>query len=439
MARTIVSLYHIINFGFIYQLPFGPNSLAMAPTSDVIIIGAGPVGLLAALILVRKGLKVTVLEKAHCISDSPRAIVYLPQTMSTLEEAGVLEDVKEAGLVTENGPVFRKASSHEVLATVRSDALNEEDMPKPDHRNAVLLGQHLLAEIALQKLQENGTTVLFDTAFQSLEQDNSSVIVTALSAGKLEVFEASYVLGCDGSHSAVRKALGIQFEGFTHDIVFMAVNFRYKNMLDTGFSSAQYLVDPRENKADTDFAIILRTGRGDVWRCAYGDDGSLSEEEMRARMLGRLKRILPLHPDPEQVEILQAQPYKIHQRAATTYVKGRSLLAGDAAHVNNPVGGMGLCTGILDAHVATLALEKAVREGAEAGTVALQQYNADRRAAFLELTNPVTIDNLRMLCEEGKEADELRNGFFAKMNASLDFQRGVQLSMNKMAKGLPGF
>lgn len=411
----------------------------MASISDVIVIGAGPVGLLAALILVRKGLGVTVLEKEHQISDSPRAIVYLPQTLSTLEEAGILDEVKEAGFVVENGPVFRKASSHEALAAMRIDVLTAEDMPKPRHRMAILLGQHLLAEIALRRLQENGSTVLFDTAFQSLKQDNASVTVTALSAGKQKVFEAPYVLGCDGSHSVVRKALGIQFEGITHDIVFMAVNFRYRNMLDTGFSAAQFLVDPRENVADTDFAIILRTGRGDVWRCAYGDDGSLSEEVLRARMLGRLKRILPLHPDPEQVEILQAQPYKIHQRAADTFLKGRVLLAGDAAHVNNPVGGMGLCTGLLDAHVAALALEKAAKGDAIAGTFALQQYNADRREAFLELTNPVTNDNLRRLCEESKEADELRTGFFANMNASAAFQRGVQLSMNKMAKGVPGF
>jgi 2-polyprenyl-6-methoxyphenol hydroxylase-like FAD-dependent oxidoreductase len=203
-------------------------------------------------------------------------------------------------------------------------------------------------------------------------------------------------------------------------------------------SDAQFLVDPHEDKSNTDFAILLRTGRDDVWRCAYGDDGSLTKEELKKWISGRLERILPLNPNPNEVEILQAQPYKVHQRAAATFVKGRVLLAGDAAHVNNPVGGLGLCTGILDARVAALALEKVIKSKAEE-RVALGQYNSDRRGAFLQLTNLVSTDNLRRLCEASEEADNLRGHLFTKLNQSDEFQRMVQLSMNKMAKGVPGF
>lgn len=221
-------------------------------------------------------------------------------------------------------------------------------------------------------------------------------------------FEASYLLACDGARSSVRKSLNIEFDGFTHDIIFMVVNFRYAHMLDTGLCNAQFLIDPRKDHADTDFAVLVRTGADDVWRCAYGDSSALSEEELMIRMPGRLKRILPLHRDPEQIEILRAQPYEVHQRAATTFVKNNVILAGDAAHVNNSLRGMGLCTGILDAHVAALAIEQALKNGSEAKSISFEKYNEDRRAAFLELTNPISIQNLRLVCEESVEADKLR-------------------------------
>jgi 3-(3-hydroxy-phenyl)propionate hydroxylase len=409
-----------------------------ANKSDVIIVGAGPVGLLAALILTRRGISVTIIEQ-HQIVDSPRACLYLPQTLSTFEEAGILEDVKRNGLVTREGLAFRSAKDHALLAQFDGSVLKAEDLPLPEHRYAILFGQHLLCDIILEKLKGHGVEVHFDTAFQSLKDTQDGVQVQAKSQTGPKIFEASYLLGCDGARSSVRKHLGIDFEGFTHDIIFMAVNFRYPQMQDSGLSIGNFLIDPRTDHADTDFAVLVRTGADDVWRCAYGDSALLSEEELKERMPGRLKRILPLHPDPEEVEILRAQPYKVHQRAAATFVKGNVLLAGDAAHVNNPLGGMGLCTGILDTHVAALALEKAVKNGREAGKVAFEQYNVDRREAFLGLTNPVSSMNLRLVCEESEEANKMRVGFLGALNCSPDFQRQTQLALNKMAQGVPGF
>jgi 2-polyprenyl-6-methoxyphenol hydroxylase-like FAD-dependent oxidoreductase len=307
--------------------------------------------------------------------------------------------VKVKGLVSREGLAFRNASDHELLAQFDGSALGPEDKPEPKHRAAVLLGQHLLCDIILKRLQAQNVPVHFDTAFQAVEDGVSNVKVIATFQTESKIFEASYLLGCDGARSAVRKQLGIEFAGYTHDIVFTAVNFRYQHILDTGFCNAQFLIDPRQDHGDTDFAVLVRTGADDVWRCAYGDSGVLTEEELKDRIPGCLKRILPLHPEPEQIEILRAQPYKVHQRAAENFAKHNILLAGDAAHVNNPLGGMGLCTGILDAHAAALALERAVKEGIGARDTAFANYNSDRRDAFLQLTNPVSIQNLRIVCE----------------------------------------
>lgn len=124
------------------------------------------------------------------------------------------------------------------MAEINPFVLQPEDKPEGKHRAAILLGQHLLAEIALKRLQILKVPVHFNTLVQSVEQGADSVKVSILTGGENKVLEASYLLACDGARSTIRKELGIKFEGFTHDIIFMAVNFRYAHMLDTGFSDA---------------------------------------------------------------------------------------------------------------------------------------------------------------------------------------------------------
>lgn len=407
---------------------------------DVLIVGAGPVGALSGLLLAHKGLKVTLIEKAPAVLQSPRAIVYLPQVNGVLADVGVLAEIRRAGLVMQDGVVWRNSSDHSVLAGIDPYALQPEDKPQGHLRAPALLGQHHFADIVLDKLKERGGEILFDRAFQSFEQDSDKVqVVTVNSNGEERIFTTRFLLGTDGGRSSVRKAMNVQFEGFTHDISFMAINLRYSQMTATGFGDAQFLVDPKTDVGDSSFAIILRTGADDVWRCAYGDSAKFTEDELKMRVSMKLKKILPLHPDQDQYEILQAQPYRIHQRCASSYVKGRVLLAGDAAHLNNPVGGLGLNTGLLDAQAAATAICEA-REFADMQKVdhRLTEYSDIRRTAFLEFTNPVTIDNLRRLADRSDEADKnLRAPFFASMKNS-EFQRGMQLAMNRMGLGVPG-
>jgi len=397
---------------------------------DVLVVGAGPVGALAALLLARRGHRVIIIDREATISDSPRAVVYLPQSLGSLKEAGILGDLRARGLIPSTGPGWRYVSDHKVVAELDPFALKLEDNPQP----AILLGQDLLIEIIAKHLRECGVEIQFNHELRGLRQENDKVIVTT----DTTEFTASFVIGADGARSGVRKALNIDFEGFTHPINFMAVNFRYSDIQATGFNEAQFIMDPKEKIEDANFAIILRTGIGDVWRCAYGDAGTLSDEEMKARLPQKLKAILPLHPDPSQYEVLQAQRYRIHQRCASSFVQGRVLLAGDAAHVNNPVGGMGLNTGLLDAHAASAAILRTY--AGEPVEKELSGYDTVRRGVFTEFVNPMTIDNLRRLWEKSEEADgKLRNGFFGMLNNSKDFQRMAQLSMNKMAQGVPGY
>src|ERR1700743_8842 len=134
--------------------------------TDVLIIGAGPVGALAALLLVNEGAQVVLIEQEKKIWQSPRARVYLPQVMGTLAQAGVLDDVRKAGLVTQTGVEWRNASDHSVIASMDTSVLTPDDKPVESHRTAILLGQHSFAKILLDKLSEKGATVLFGHPFQ---------------------------------------------------------------------------------------------------------------------------------------------------------------------------------------------------------------------------------------------------------------------------------
>ncbi|KAL8243632.1 hypothetical protein R6Q59_009890 [Mikania micrantha] len=332
----------------------------------------------------------------HRISQ-PRALVYHPQVNGLLEEAGVLDEIRKAG-------------------------------------------QHKVNAIVLKKYQEQGGKVHWNCQFQRMTEENSKVnVVVADSKGHERTISASFVLGADGGHSSIRKAIGAHLEGFTHELHMVSCNIKYDKIRATGFGHAQFLVDPKADLGDSAHAVIIYTGSDDVWRCAYVDNIKYTEDEVRARLPLKLKMILPLHPDEDQYELLMSTPYRVHNRCADFYTKGRVIIAGDAAHLNSPIGGIGLNTGLLDAQVAAVALSEALVMTDEAQVEQrLKKYADERREAFMEHTNPVTIDDINRVIDPSKESQErLRDSFFESLKDP-EFQRKMQLGQNKMALGVPG-
>lgn len=416
------------------------SATPMNTECDVLIVGAGPVGALAGLLLAQRELKVILIEKGSSIIPSPRALVYHPQVNLVLEEVGLLADVREAGVVVKDGLAWRKSSDHSSLGSLDLNALHLEDKPQGQAREPVLLGQPQFTGMVLEKFKQQSGQVWFECAFKSFEQTENQVqVVVSNSKDEESVVTTKFLIGADGGHSNIRNAIGQHLDGFTHDIPLVAVNFRYSQIQATGFGMVQFLVDPTEDPADSNWSIIIYTGSDDVWRCAYGDGMQYSDDELKERVPMKLKKILPLHPNPDQYELLQAQPYKVHQRCVDSFVKGRVLLAGDAAHLNNPAGGLGMNTGLLDARAAVTAISDCVKLTNEQNVnQRLKEYSDVRKKAFLEFTNPVTIDNLRRLVEKSDEADEkLRKSFFASLKDP-DFQRKMQLSQNMMGLGVEG-
>jgi len=325
--------------------------MSIEEDSTVAIVGAGPVGLLIALLLAQGGVSVTVYEAEEAVSQSPRAIVYVGFTfhpitivgkcahnansmaclrcsyfdvvLQEFKKAGILEEVENAGFLAE--AVSWRRADGSALATISGG---------PPETRSILLGQPFLAEIILNKLAAfPHAKVLYNHRYVDAEQTDDRV-TTHLTRGDDNgrvIHHSQYLVGTDGGRSAVRKSMDIPFEGTSwNDFLFVAANIDYDLDAHCDWPPVNFLVDPE------DWAIILKRGKGDIWRCTCGvkySEGFDPESESDvAKIKEKIKRLLP--GPTEQIKFLTIAPYKVHQRCAKTMAKGRVLLAGDAAHVS---------------------------------------------------------------------------------------------------------
>ena len=248
-----------------------------------------------------------------------------------LDEAGILDDCLRIGKAQNLGCFRAPGPNGKVYAV--TDWKKTEKYNKYPY--SLMIGQHLIAGIILERLaQYSSTQVLFNHEVIHLAQDDRGVTLKVrniLNGTEVEL-KASYVVGADGGRSFVRRAIGQQLEGFTYENeIFVAANiyFPFENYPE--YLTRNFLVDEKQ------WAVVARTGReGEPWRVAYGEDPNIPEAEIRERAASRIRELLP---GPEPFEIVRLQPYRVHQRTADKYRVGRVLLAGDAAHLNNPIGG----------------------------------------------------------------------------------------------------
>jgi len=325
--------------------------MSIEENSAVVVVGAGPVGLLIALLLAQGGVSVTVYEAEEAVSQSPRAIVcvdftfhprvivekrahnansmawlhcsYFDVVLQEFKKAGILEDVENAGFMAE--AVSWRRADGSALATISGG---------PPETRSILLGQPFLAQIILDKLAAfPHAKVLYNHRYVNAEQTDDKV-TTHLTRGDENsqvTHHSQYLVGTDGGRSAVRKSMDIPFEGMSwDDFLFVAANIDYDLESHCDWPPVNFLVDPQ------DWAIILKRGKGDMWRCTCGvkySEGFDPESESDiAKIKEKMKRLLP--GPTEQIKFLSIAPYKVHQRCAQTMAKGRVLLAGDAAHVS---------------------------------------------------------------------------------------------------------
>jgi len=338
---------------------------------DVIVVGGGPTGFVTALGLAQAGVDVCLIEAGDAIISSPRSCVYHWSMLDGLERLGIREEAERIGYTKDDYLWLVKKTGErlpydlKVLASVTPFPYN------------IQLGQDRLAEICLARLETMPNAAIhWRTPFTGLSQDADGVTVRAEGPEGGVELRARWLIGADGAGSAVRKALGLSFDGMTWPERFVATNVRH-DFESAGYWQSTMVID------DEWGAVIVKITRDGLWRCTYMEDAALPEESYLDRLPEAYRHLLP---GKGGYELVQAAPYKMHQRCAESFRRGRVLLAGDAAHVTNPTGGFGLTTGLFDAFALWPTLAAVVLEGADPAL--LDVWAEERRSIFLDRTSP---------------------------------------------------
>jgi 3-(3-hydroxy-phenyl)propionate hydroxylase len=300
-----------------------------------------------------------------------------------LGQLGVIDQVIEQGLVS---PIFRfwDRPTGEMVAEFDHAAI-KDDTPYPF---VVQCEQFKLTQILLDLLAGmDNCEVKFSHRVTGLSVGADSVSVDVETPGGTEHFSGRYLIGCDGGRSLVRKAMDIDFEGFTWAERFLVLTTTFDFEAERGMCYRNYIADPEEW---CNCFKVAGDGPPGLWRTVYPADPDASEESLMndAFVQNKLQNFFPKGDD---YDIVHRNLYTVHQRVAATFRKGPVLLAGDACHVNNSIGGMGLNGGIQDAMNLAEKLAPVWKGDADEGL--LDRYDVQRRTYAKEYVQQQTIQN----------------------------------------------
>ncbi len=354
----------------------------------VIVAGGGPVGLLTALGLAREGVPVLLLEQEPGLTVDLRAGSYHPPTLEAMAPYGITERMHERGIPVRYWSIRDRENPDWVALWDLNLIADLTPYPYRLH-----LEQHQLTPIILDILQrEPLADVQFGSRLTNVTQDGTGVRVSYQRDGETVVVDGAYMVGADGGRSSVRKAIDMTFEGYTWPERFfvMSTSFDYETR---GYTKNAYIADPDE------WVTLFKMpgdGTSGYWRIVIPTDNETPEEVIAApeRVAAWLQGF---EPRDVPYEILYSSFYRVHQRVAASFRSGRVLLAGDAAHLNNPLGAFGLNSGIQDA--ANLIPKLAAVWRGDASENFLDVYDRQRRTATIEFVQANSIRNKRMLEE----------------------------------------
>jgi len=363
----------------------------MAAGRTVIIAGGGPVGLVAGLMLGRAGVDVTLCDMGDILYQHPRAATIHPATLDMLDDLGAYRLIEPQGIVC---PIVNYYDQQELLASFDHGILADETR----HPWVLQCEQDKLSRTLFEmardvpKLRIRTLTEVVDCS-----QSADGVEVEVKNAdGTHERMRADYLIGADGARSTVRKRVGIEFEGFTYGERFMIIGSPY-DFAQAGYAYRNYISDPVEWY---NLFKISWKGPPGVYRLVVPLklDEVLDESRMMEVCQRKFQRF---HPRSQPYEIVIHDSYVVQQRVAATFRKGRILLAGDSAHLNSPIGAMGMNSGIHDA--VSLATNLLRVLDAEEGDEALDRYVRQRRHVAVEHVQTATIANKQAMEQRDPE------------------------------------
>jgi 3-(3-hydroxy-phenyl)propionate hydroxylase len=374
------------------------------PSERVVIIGAGPVGLCLALALAQQDISVTAIEalgEDNFLEQVPRAGTNHPATLEMYDRIGLYAKLEPRGIVA---PVFHYWDRAENTMIAAFDHVHLKDDTRFPY---VLQCERIkVVEEALKLAKAHPLIDLrLNSTFTAFTQDASGVTATFTNpTGETETVAGAYLVSAEGARSIVRKELGIEFEGFTYSDLVLNIEVAY-DFRRHGYAERNYISDPKEWSN-----LFHWKGPPDRWRVHFPvepgvDEGTIMRPDaLQARLQGFL-------PTAKPFDIVGSNLYIVHQRVAKKFRAGRAILAGDAAHVNSPIGAMGMNSGVHDAFNLADKLTAILR--GEADEDVLDRYERQRRHVAITHTRAQTIRNKRLLAETDpavrkRNQDELR-------------------------------
>ncbi len=337
---------------------------------EVLIAGGGPVGLCLAFLLAERGHSVIVAESESGLVRELRASTFHPPTLDMLAPWGIAAELVKRGLPCPTWQIRLHPSGERAVFDM---GVLEADTGHPFRLQCE---QWKLSEALLERLEamRDRVDLRYLTVVEGLSAHDDSVAVSCRRGASTETIHARFVVGCDGARSAVRRSMDLPFEGATYPetTLLVTTDFPFEEHLE-GLSNVTYCWKDGGN-----FSLLKVPGR---WRVSIypREDLSIEEQLSEESIEAALQEIVPR---TGRYNVMEKRPYRVHQRIVPTYVQGRVALAGDAAHLNSPAGGMGLNGGIHDAFALAEALDDMLAD--RAGPERLQHYDRSRRPVAAE-------------------------------------------------------
>jgi len=380
-----------------------------ANDTDILIAGAGPVGLFLANECARRGLRYRIVEARSSQSEHSKALAIFPRTLEIFDMAGIVTPfLEKANRVTSVAIV-----THE--RPVAHMRFEPEDSP---YAFVAMVPQNVTESLLLQELRRKGGDVQYNTAFVSADQQGNDVSVTVNHAGELNVLRAAFVIGCDGAHSHVRQGLNLPLEGGDYDVPFLLADIESNDL----FRANELQLCPSEFGPVAIFPMSA-TRRRIV--------ATIEHPEGDAPSLDLVRQIIAQRaPAGIEARALHWSSYfRIHHRHATRLRVGRIFIAGDAAHIHSPFGGQGMNTGLHDIWNLVWKLDLSLR--GHGGEQLLDSYGIERLPIIKDVIQ--TTDFLtKVMGTPNKFAQALRDTVIPMVSRLAPFQHAFVQRLSEL-------
>lgn len=368
--------------------------------TNVVIIGAGPVGCIAAYYLAQHGIDVALAEAGPNCAQDLRASTFHPPTLEMLDSLGLADELIERGL---KAPVYhwRERQSGKIFEFDLAEIADATDFPF-----RVQCEQYHLAGMLAEKLENHSRAeVLFNHRMLGYVESDDGVEVSLETPYNIRKIKADYIIGADGANSIVRKIMGVEFDGFTYPEKFLCLTT--KEPLEDHFPNlayVNYVSDPDE------WTVLLRVPS--LWRVLV--PASEDDEDEYLKSDKKKEEVFAGLINKPETQTEHRTIYRVHQRVAQNFRVGRAAIIGDAAHLNNPLGGFGMNSGIHDAFNLCPKLVEIIKNNAYAETL-LSQFDEERQRQTHEFVQIQTKQNMDFMRDGQKGQHSLRKTAMAKL------------------------